>query len=106
MTISEWAKEQSGRLLKIPAGTLIGHEHYYRYPLDHPEHPGEWSTGIEAWKVKIAHEYRAITTQKDQYIEIHLDAGLLVDQAKKALSNRAGKSRDGAMTLKRYGGKR
>jgi hypothetical protein len=101
MTLQEWAQQQSGIVLRIPKGTVIGHHHWYQYPLDHPTHPGEWSTSIDAWKVKIAHEYRSIITEKDQYVELGITLGSLEQMALKATTNKSGKSVDGPIILKR-----
>jgi hypothetical protein len=100
MTIHEWAAQVTGLVLKIPAGTVVGHRWYYQYPLDHETHPGEWSTSTDAWRVKIGQQYRPIVTGADQYVELRIDAEGLVEMARKATTNKSRRSSDGPLTLK------
>jgi hypothetical protein len=93
VTLREWVEQQSGRVVTIPAGTVLRHEWFYF-------EDGQWTQKPRDWKDKPK-EYRAITTTKDQRVEIRIDAGGLEDHALKALSNRRGLSRDGAVTIKR-----
>lgn len=94
MTIQEWAEQQTGRVITIPEGTVLGHDWFYF-------ENGKWTRKPSAWVPDMPKEWRAVTTTRDTRVEIRLDAGALVSHAHKAVMSRAGKSRDGALTLKR-----
>jgi len=94
MTVKEWAAQQSGVVLKIPAGTVTGHRWWYL-------EDGAWTTKPIKWVSGMTKEYRPDTTTKDQYIELKIVGGTLEDMAYKACTNRSGRSVDGPLVLKR-----
>jgi hypothetical protein len=94
MTLNEWVTCTTGIVLKIPAGTVTGHRWYYL-------EDGEWTTHPTTWVSGMPREYRPISTPRDQFVELLISSSGLETMATKALSNRSGKSVDGALTLKR-----
>ena len=94
MTLDQWREKNHGVIVRIPAGTVTGFRWWYL-------EAGVWTTTPKPWTPDMPKEYRPITTDRDYFVEIRVDRGLLVDQAHKAIQNRSGQSKDGPLTLAR-----
>lgn len=94
MTVKEWAAQQTGIVLKLPAGTITGHRWWYL-------EDGTWTPKPVKWQSGMTKEYRPDVTAKDQYIELTIFGSGLEDMAYKACTNSSGKSVDGPLVLKR-----
>lgn len=97
MDVKDWAQQNTGIVLKIPKGTITGHDWWYH--LD----DGTWSktTPPGAWRSGMEKQWRPRVTDKDQFVELTIDAGGLQEMAHKATKNRSGKSVDGPLSVKR-----
>lgn len=84
MTVKEWAETQTGTVLKLPAGTVTGHDWWYL------EEDGIWTTDPKPWRSGMTQEFRPRVTTADQYVEITLFASGLEEMTQKALTNRTG----------------
>lgn len=101
MTVDQWEQQNSGIVLKVPAGTVTGHVWEYRHP------DGRWLRGsVEqlnaqgvGWTSDTPKRLTDIRTEADQYVEIKITG--LKSQALKALRNKSGHSSSGPILVKR-----
>lgn len=106
MTVEQWAGNQTGIVLKVPKGTVLGHDWEYQHPQGHwirGTVPQLKAQGLD-WQSDTPKRYVEIKTQVDKYVELKIGAGLLEAMALKACHNRSGRSTDGPLTVKRVTG--